>query len=231
VEDGQSSRGRAHAARHRRAGRARYLSNWNDGLVILDIGKGVAGGSPSSPQLVSQYKYDLNDMYRQVEAVGGPGFIRGTHTAWRHDKLRLHRRRGVSLLGREGSEGCVRVPRVRPDAGHRRERPEASRSRWRSTSRNYGGVHNIWVAGDTLYMGAYNAGFRAFDISGELKGDLRAQQREMVHVNTADMEGKSKNTAMTWGVVVRDRPRLRERHEQRALGCEDGASARGAENR
>ena len=38
----------------------------------------------------------------------------------------------------------------------------------------YGGVHNVWVAGDTLYMGAYNAGFRAFDISGELRGDLRA---------------------------------------------------------
>ena len=68
----------------------------------------------------------------------------------------------------------------------------------------YGGVHNVWVAGDTLYMGAYNAGFRAFDISGELRGDLRAQEREMVHVNTADMTGKVNNTAMTWGVVVRD---------------------------
>jgi hypothetical protein len=22
----------------------------------------------------------------------------------------------------------------------------------------HGGVHNVWVAGDTLYMGAYNAG-------------------------------------------------------------------------
>jgi hypothetical protein len=32
----------------------------------------------------AQYKYDLNDLYRQVEASGGPGFIRGTHTAWRH---------------------------------------------------------------------------------------------------------------------------------------------------
>ena len=70
----------------------------------------------------------------------------------------------------------------------------------------YGGVHNVWVAGDTLYMGAYNAGFRTFDISGELLGDLRAQQREMVHVNTADMDGRrgGANTAMTWGVVVRD---------------------------
>ena len=68
----------------------------------------------------------------------------------------------------------------------------------------YGGVHNVWVAGDTLYMGAYNAGFRAFDISGELRGDLRAQEREMVHVHTADMDGNVAERADTWGVVVRD---------------------------
>jgi hypothetical protein len=70
----------------------------------------------------------------------------------------------------------------------------------------YGGVHNVWVEGDTLYVGAYNAGFRTFDISGELMGDLRAQQREMVHVNIADMQAHTSglNTAMTWGVVVRD---------------------------
>ena len=68
----------------------------------------------------------------------------------------------------------------------------------------YGGVHNVWVAGDTLYMGAYNAGFRAFDISGELRGDLRAQEREMVHVHTGDMDGKVQNSPDTWGVVVKD---------------------------
>jgi hypothetical protein len=57
-----------------------------------------------------------------------------------------------------------------------------------------------------LYVGAYNAGFRTFDISGELMGDLRAQQREMVHVNIADMNAHAsgQNTAMTWGVVVKD---------------------------
>ena len=60
-----------------------YLSYWNDGLVILDVGNSVKGGSPEKPELVSQYKYDLNTLYRDVEAVGGPGFIRGTHTAWR----------------------------------------------------------------------------------------------------------------------------------------------------
>jgi hypothetical protein len=68
----------------------------------------------------------------------------------------------------------------------------------------YGGVHNVWVDGDTLYIGAYNAGFRVFDVSGELRGDLRAQGREIGHLNTADMDGRERNTAMTWGVVVRD---------------------------
>jgi len=68
----------------------------------------------------------------------------------------------------------------------------------------YGGVHNVWVAGDTLYMGAYNAGFRAFDIAGELRGDLAAQGREIVQVNPVDPEGYIPNVPMTWGVVVKN---------------------------
>jgi len=180
-----------------------YLSNWNDGLVILDIGNGMAGGSPSQPVLVSKYKYDLNDMYRQVEAAGGPGFIRGTHTAWRHDNYvfiadevfpssGVKGAKDASAFRAYGRMQVIDVSDLKQPKAVAFYEPE------------YGGVHNIWVAGDTLYMGAYNAGFRAFDISGELRGDLRAQQREMVHVNTADMEGHSKNSAMTWGVVVRD---------------------------
>jgi hypothetical protein len=47
-----------------------------------------------------------------------------------------------------------------------------------------------------------DGGFRVFDISGELKGDLRAQGREMASLSTADMNGFVKNQAMTWGVVV-----------------------------
>src|SRR5574338_513518 len=48
-----------------------YLSYWNDGLVILDVGNGVKGGSPENPVLVSQTKYDLNALYRDVAAIGG----------------------------------------------------------------------------------------------------------------------------------------------------------------
>lgn len=180
-----------------------YLSYWNDGLVILDIGNGIKGGSPSNPQVVSQYKYDLNDMYRQVEAAGGPGFIRGTHTAWRHKNYvfiadevfpaaPVKGAKDASAGRAYGRLQVIDVSDIAKPKSVAFYEPE------------YGGVHNVYVAGDTLYMGAYNAGFRTFDISGELRGDLRAQQREMVHVNTADMDGFVKNAAMTWGVVVRN---------------------------
>jgi hypothetical protein len=180
-----------------------YLSYWNEGLVIVDIGNGIKGGSPSNPQLVSQYKYDLNTLYRDVEATAGPGFIRGTHTAWRHGKYVFIADEvfpaGPVKGGKDASSfrayGRLQVIDV-SDIYH----PHSVA--WYEPE--FGGVHNVWVAGDTLYMGAYNAGFRAFDISGELRGDLRAQGREMVHVNTADMGGHVQNSAMTWGVVVRD---------------------------
>jgi hypothetical protein len=180
-----------------------YASYWNDGLVILDIGKGIKGGSPSNPQLVSQYKYDLNDLYRQTEAAGGTGFIRGTHTAWKHKNYVFIADEVFPASGVTGAKDA--------SAGRAYGRLQvidvSDLAKPKSVAfyePEYGGVHNVWIAGDTLYMGAYNAGFHAFDISGELRGDLRAQEREMVHVNTADMDGRVQNTAMTWGVVVRD---------------------------
>jgi hypothetical protein len=178
-----------------------YASYWNDGLVILDVGNGVKGGSPSKPVMVSQFKYDLNAMYKQVEVDGGPGFIRGTHTAWRHknyvfiadEVFPAAYPKGTKDAAAGRAYGRLQVVDVSDIQNPRSVayyEPE------------YGGVHNVWVAGDTLYMGAYNAGFRVFDITGELRGDLRAQGREIGHLNTADMDGKVKNSAMTWGVVV-----------------------------
>ena len=181
-----------------------YLSYWNDGLVVLDVGNGVKGGSPSNPQLVTQYKYDLNALYRNVEASAGPGFIRGTHTAWRHkdyvfiaDEVFPAAPPGGKAKDAAASRAYGRLQVI--DVSDM-EKPRSVA--WYEPE--FGGVHNIWVAGDTLYMGAYNGGFRAFDISGELRGDLRAQAREIAHLNTADLDGNVKNAAMTWGVVVKD---------------------------
>ena len=178
-----------------------YASWWNDGLVILDVGNGIKGGTPSNPQVVSQYKYDLNELYKDVEVAGGPGFIRGTHTAWRHKNYvfiadEVFPSRGLaggkdaSAFRAWGRLQVIDIADITKPKSVAWYEPE------------FGGVHNVWVAGDTLYLGAYNGGFRAFDVAGELRGDLRAQGREMVHVNTADMDGNVKNSAMTWGVVV-----------------------------
>ncbi|MFN2398326.1 MAG: Ig-like domain-containing protein [Gemmatimonadaceae bacterium] len=181
-----------------------YLSNWNDGLVILDVGNGVKGGTPSAPKLVTQFKYDLNELYREAESAPGyhAGFIRGTHTAWRH--------KNYVFIGDEvfppptpagfdfanmrayGRLQVIDVSNIEKPRSVAWFEPE------------YGGTHNVWVAGDTLYVGAYNSGFHAFDISGELRGDLKAQGREIAHVMTADMDGFIKNKAMTWGVVVKN---------------------------
>ncbi|MEP7326332.1 MAG: Ig-like domain-containing protein [Gemmatimonadota bacterium] len=179
-----------------------YLSYWNDGLVILDVGNGMKGGSPESPQLVSQFKYDLNALYRNVEAVGGPGFIRGTHTAWRSghyvfagDEVFSARPVAGGVLGLGRAYGRLHVIDV-ADLAHPREvawyEPED------------GGVHNVWVAGDTLYLGDYQGGLRVLDISGEMRGDLLRQGREIAHVSTGDKNGFVANTANAWGAIYRD---------------------------
>lgn len=180
-----------------------YGSWWNDGLVILDVGNGIRGGTPAAPKLVSQFKYDLNALYKDVEADGGPGFIRGTHTAWRHKNYVFIADEVFPASGVKGAKdasafrayGRLQVVDISDI-----EKPRAVAF----YEPEHGGVHNVWVAGDSLYMGAYNAGFRVFDVSGELRGDLRAQGREIGHLNTADMDGRTRNAAMTWGVVVRD---------------------------
>jgi hypothetical protein len=180
-----------------------YGSWWDDGLVVLDIGAGVKGGSPSSPQFVSQFKYPLDSLYRVVEQEGGPGFIRGTHTAWRHGKYVFI---ADEVFGNKDAEDLFAG---RPVQAYGRlqvldvsdlEHPKSVA--WYEPE--YGGVHNIWVAGDTLYVGAYNGGFHAFDVSGELRGDLKAQGREIASVMTGDPGGHLPNAPMTWGVVVKD---------------------------
>jgi hypothetical protein len=176
-----------------------YLSYWNDGLVIVDVGNGMKGGAPNAPKIVSQLKYDLDDLYRGVEAEGGPGFIRGTHTAWRHnnyvfvgDEVFTATPQGVTMpgMGLGKANGRLHVIDV-SDVTKPRE------VAWFEPKD--GGTHNVWVAGDTLYLGDYQGGLRVLDISGELRGDLLAQDREIAHVHTGDAQGVLPNAAMAWG--------------------------------
>jgi hypothetical protein len=178
-----------------------YGSWWNDGLVILDVGNGIKGGTPSNPQFVTQYKYDLDALYKEVEAEGGKGFIRGTHTAWRHKDYIII---ADEVFGNTSAEqlfaGQISRAHGRLQILDARDLEHLKPVAWYEPE--FGGVHNVWVAGDTLYLGAYNAGFKAFDISGELRGDLKEQGRLIGETMTADPKGIIPNAPMTWGVVV-----------------------------
>lgn len=139
-----------------------YLSYLGDGLVILDVGGAGSGGTPSAPVQISRIFYP-----------GGP-----THTAMRHRDYVFVGDEDFSLQGTvpatTGSDprGPIHVIDVsdvtRPRYVARYEVPEA-------------GAHNIWISHDVLYIGYYQGGIRVVDISGELKGDLYAQGREVAY--------------------------------------------------
>jgi hypothetical protein len=178
-----------------------YLAYLNDGLVVLDIGGGKKGGTPEKPVLISQIKYDLEYLYRKIEQRYGLG-PRGTHTAWRHGKyvfvgdevLAASRAKGHES-GNDMMWGRLHVFDVTD-----LENPKAVA--WYEPTD--GGVHNIWVEGDSLYVGNYMGGGRVVDISGELKGDLLRQGREISWVLTADSLGFKPRATFTWGVVVKN---------------------------
>jgi hypothetical protein len=178
-----------------------YLSYLNDGLVILDVGNGRKGGTPEKPVLISQLKYDLEYLYRRIEQRYGLG-PRGTHTAWRHGNYvfvgdEVYAAKPAKGLdnGNDLTWGRLQVVDV-SDLEHPRI------VAWYEPTD--GGVHNIWVEGDSLYLGNYQGGGRVVDISGDLKGDLLRQGREIAWLFTADSTGFKPRSTFTWGAVVKN---------------------------
>jgi hypothetical protein len=166
-----------------------YLSYWRDGLVILDVGSGIRKGSPEKPQFVSQLRFDYYQRY-------GNGWNAGAHVAFRYknyvyvgDEV-LPAEYNIASNYRIPVQGVVHVVDVTDIAGPHEvatyEVPEA-------------GAHNMWVENDLLYMGYYNGGGRVLDVSGELRGDLYRQGREVAHLATGDPDGFRPNLPFAWG--------------------------------
>ena len=64
------------------------------------------------------------------------------------------------------------------------------------------GAHNVWIDDDVLYVAYYQGGIRAVDISGELRGDLYHQGREIAHFLPSAGPGEAARpfAPNTWGV-------------------------------
>ena len=166
-----------------------YLAYWHDGLVILDVGAGLKGGSPERPQFVSQLRFNHNELY-------GNGWLAGTHSVYRHKNyVFIGDEVFPALFDIKSSKrfpvrGIVHVVDVSDIHNPRKvaEYPVPE-----------GGAHNMWVEDDVMYMGYYNGGGRVVDVSGELRGDLYRQGREIARVWTGDADGFRANLPFTWG--------------------------------
>jgi len=166
-----------------------YLAYWRDGLVILDVGSGIKGGSPENPKLVAQYKFNHYELY-------GDGWLAGSHTAFRYKNYVFVGDEvfpgyfEISSKERIPVRGILHVMDV-SDIEHPRE------------VANYevpeGGMHNVWPDNDILYLGDYAGGGRAVDISGELRGNLYEQGREIASFFPGDPNGYRANLPFTWG--------------------------------
>ena len=163
-----------------------YTSNWSDGVVLIDVGNGVAGGSPSNPVKVAQYA-DYRGATHAAFPYQSPT---GKFYVFMGDEIG---RAGFDgqLEGTPGRmAGYVHIvdftDPMHPEEVARYEVPEA-------------GSHNLWIEDDILYAAFYNGGLRVVDISGELKGNLGSQGREMAHYLSYDPDGVVANDPEVWG--------------------------------
>jgi len=169
-----------------------YVSYWDDGVYILDVGDGRWGGTPTDPAVVSSYSY--------TELAGEWG---NTHVAFPYTNSdgNTYLFVGDEVFGCEtcvarsgpdlqGPRGYVHIFDIsdpeNPEEVGRYEVPEA-------------GVHNLWAEDDKLYAAYYQAGLRVVDISGELRGNLYDQGREIAWFPTGTEDGFTPNQAMAWG--------------------------------
>lgn len=166
-----------------------YLAYWRDGLVILDVGAGIKGGKPEKPVLVSQLRFNHNELY-------GDGWLAGTHEVYRYknyvfvgDEV-FPGEFNIYDKARIPARGVLHVVDV-SDINNPRKVAEYAVPE--------GGAHNVWVQDDILVMGYYGGGGRVLDVSGELRGDLYRQGREIARLWTGDPQGFRPNVPFTWG--------------------------------
>ncbi len=134
-----------------------FLSNWTDGLIIVDVGNGVANGSPGSPVEIGRISYSTYSVHNAWYWPAGEYVFVGDEFS-------------AQTLG----AGIVRVIDV-SDLSHPRDV---------ATIQVFGdSPHNFWLdeARQILYTAWYGNGVFAWDVSGELLGRLDLQGREIAH--------------------------------------------------
>ena len=164
-----------------------YTSNWGDGVAVIDVGGGDEGGSPENPVLITRFR-DIGGATHAAFPYRSPT---GRFYVFMGDEIGAPPFDGQEA-GRtpEFMAGYIHVVDFtdpgNPEEVARYEVPEA-------------GSHNMWIEDDRLYAAFYQGGLRVVDISGELKGNLYHQGREIAVYKAYDPDGVVANAPFTWG--------------------------------
>jgi hypothetical protein len=163
-----------------------YSSNWEDGVQLVDVGNGIAGGSPSNPVQFASYAYPSGSNHAAFpykdEKTGKFYVIMG-------DEEFPY---GLDPTGKKPSRAAGYLHII--DFTDLKNPKEVA---WFQVP--FAGSHNYWIEDDILYAAFYNAGVRVVDLSGELLGDLNRQGREIAWIVPEDPEGYVPNAPFTWG--------------------------------
>jgi len=167
-----------------------YLSYWNDGLVIVDVGNGVREGTPRRPRFVGQYRYRVEwrgNRYGNTAYAFPYTNAAGKKYVFVADQIMP----GNANLGqRFDTGGYVHVLDVTDPAVPREVAAYSAPN---------SGVHSFWIENDTLYAAAWTGGLRAVDISGNLNGELRG--REIASLPTSDEHAAVRDFPFAWAAV------------------------------
>ena len=134
-----------------------FLSAWNAGVIILDVGNGVVGGAPTAPVEITRFPLDIAG-----HAVQGHAH----NSWWFHNPVTGEAR--YLFVGQEGpgalgaqSSGDIYVYDVSTLAS-----PQLVSSYTLAGA----GTHNFWVdeQSQVLFAAYYNGGVVALDVSGTL---------------------------------------------------------------
>ncbi len=171
-----------------------YLSYWDDGVIILDVGNGIKDGTPRRPEYVGQYRY----RYPHLGLEYG-----NTHVIFPYTNAAGNR---YLFVGDEIFPPGYDIEDVNTAPGGYIHVLDISNLEMPVEVAEYriprAGPHNVWIEDDVMYVAYYNAGLRAVDVSGDLGGDLGRQGREIAALATSDADAYVANRPFTWGPQV-----------------------------
>jgi len=177
-----------------------YSSEWENGVVVVDVGNGRWGGSIENPTFVTNVPYPVGRTHAAFPYYSesadkfylflGDEIMGRGDQAWRGTNLNGVPDKGGTPIAYSGYIHVIDfTDPMNPKDVARYEVTEF-------------GTHNSWVEDDVLYQAYYDGGVRMVDVSGELMGNLATQGREIAVFKPFDPDGFAANVSMVWGAQL-----------------------------